>query len=220
MLSALDGLTGALAWSHTFSPNTQTGPTAAVALGVPNVGDEVIAGEPDGNTYAYKASTGSLVWSKPGAGRPVVAGGTVYVASTNGTLYARDTQSGTLMWKHAAGGTLFAPAVDGSHIFVTSATGGVEALKASDGSGVWSQSITPATSPTVADGVVFFGRQDGKVQALNAATGVRLGSISPANTSLNPQGPVIANGVVYFTTYYDGNGCDVASDPSLYAYGL
>lgn len=218
-LSALDASTAALVWSHQFSP-TATGPTPAVVPGASNAGDEVIAGEADGNTYAYRASTGSLVWSKPGSGRPVGDGGAVYIASADGTLYARNAQTGALLWKRATGGAVYAPAVAGSRVFVTSAGGGIEALKASDGSVVWSQPIHPSTSPSVANGVVFFGRQDGKVQALNASNGVGLGNLTPANTNFNSQGPVISNGVVYFTTSFDGSCSRLNYNPTLYAYGL
>lgn len=93
------------------------------------------------------------------------------------------------------------------------------ALDASTGALQWSESFAPpATAPAVANGVVYFGRTDGKVQALRASNGAGLGNVIPANDHLNPRGPVVANGVVYFTATLNIQNSQAL--PSMYAYGL
>lgn len=221
-LNAIDATNGGLLWSHQPGTSTGLGSAPAVLIGGSVAGGEVIAGETDGNLYAYVASTGALLWSKPGGGasKPAIVGGNVYMGSSNGTIYARNVSTGALVWKYATGGAVYPPAVAGSTVFASSAGGNLYALNAATGAVLWAKAMNPGTAPAVANGVVYFGRTDGKVQALNASNGVGLGNVTPANPQLDSRGPIVANGVVYFTTSFDGNVTNGTYDPTLYAYGL
>ena len=72
---------------------------------------------------------------------PTIVNGTVYIGSTNETLYAVNATDGSLKWKY----------------------------QTSDNEYPYSDSVE--TSPTVVDGVVYFGADTGRVYALHAANG-------------------------------------------------
>lgn len=71
--------------------------------------DLVYAGDLSGTLSAYKAVTGTRVWSdnlaaKPIYGSPAVFGGTVYADTTGGTLYALNAVTGATECSKALGG--------------------------------------------------------------------------------------------------------------------
>ena len=88
----------------------------------------------DGYVYAFKASTGALLWKYLTIGNvyssPAVANGVVYIAtqstsnSSDNSLYALNAGTGALLWSYAISGT------------------------------------TGAASPAVANGMVYFGIGD------------------------------------------------------------
>ena len=55
--------------------------------------------------HAFDATTGTFSWSAATGGpirsSPTVAGGTVYVGSSDGDLYAFDATTGALLWQQA-----------------------------------------------------------------------------------------------------------------------
>ena len=141
----------------------------------------------------WKFKTGAAVLATP-----VVAGGTLYVGSSDHTFYALDAASGALRWKFATHGrvTSSAAVVEG-RVYFGSFDSNFYALDAQRGTLVWKfatggerrfsarhlHGAEPAaevmpdpfdvylSSPTVADGAVYFGGGDGNVYALDAATG-------------------------------------------------
>jgi eukaryotic-like serine/threonine-protein kinase len=140
----------------------------------------------DGNLYAIDASTGLLKWKYfeasgsvygPGNGSgPTVVDGVVYVGGFDVYLYAVDANTGILKWKffdsYDNGLTIEASpsVVDGTVYF--SGAYNFFALKADDGTLVWkANSSGPSSSPTVANGVVYFGSTDQNIYALDAKTG-------------------------------------------------
>ena len=129
---------------------------------------------------------------------PSVANGTVYIASTNGNLYALDLESGTQKWKLALGVRATAsPAVDQGTVYLGTYSGRFYAVDAETGKLKWKfqtegerrfagkhlHGSEPAgetmpvpfdcylSSPAVWSGAVYFGSGDGNVYALDAATG-------------------------------------------------
>jgi len=97
---------------------------------------------------AIDAETGELVWYFNTKGdpwsSPAVADGVVYIGATGGYLYAVDTKTGQELWKVRT-----APAL------VT-----VDPVRFDGG---------VVSSPTVVDGVVYFGSLDGKLYAVSTA---------------------------------------------------
>jgi eukaryotic-like serine/threonine-protein kinase len=162
-------------------------------------------------------------------GSPAVAGGLLFIGSTNGSLYAVHVADGRQAWKVATGGRICAtPAVAGGLVYVTSYDGNVYAFDAANGKQRWRfatrgerrfavahlNGLEPAndvmpdpfdfyqSSPTVALGTVFVGSGDGNVYALDARSGAlrwRYRTGNVVHTS-----PAVAGGLVYagsFDTY-------------------
>jgi outer membrane protein assembly factor BamB len=129
---------------------------------------------------------------------PAVSGGVVFVASTDGNLYAVDRESGTLKWKFAAKsritssptvseGLVYFGAYDGNFYAVDAATGQLKWKFPTAGehryAGTHLHGSQPAaesmpdpfdfylSSPVISNGGVFFGSGDGNVYDLNAASG-------------------------------------------------
>lgn len=84
-LYAVDAITGEEVWSFR---------TAGGLISAPSViGDTVLIGDKRGRLYGLTASTGELIWELRGftgaiASTPVVAGKTIYVVTTRGSLVA------------------------------------------------------------------------------------------------------------------------------------
>ena len=129
---------------------------------------------------------------------PAVADGTVFVASTDGNLYAVDLASGTQKWKIFTGVRVTSsPAVENGVVYFGSYSGRFYAVDAATGTLKWKfqtegekrfagkhlHGSEPAaesmpdpfdfylSSPALWGGAVYFGSGDGNVYALDAATG-------------------------------------------------
>jgi outer membrane protein assembly factor BamB len=129
---------------------------------------------------------------------PAISGGTIYVGSTDGNLYAIDREFGTLKWKFGAksritsspaisGGLVYFGAYDGNFYAVDGATGLLKwkfqtagerryAGKHLHGSQPAAETMPDPfdfylSSPVLWNGEVFFGSGDGNIYALNAASG-------------------------------------------------
>jgi eukaryotic-like serine/threonine-protein kinase len=129
---------------------------------------------------------------------PAVFGGTIYVGSTDGNLYAVDRESGTLKWKFDAKSRITSsPAVSGSLVYFGAYDGNFYAVDGATGQLKWKfqtagerryagkhlHGSQPAaetmpdpfdfylSSPVLWNGGVFFGSGDGHIYALNAASG-------------------------------------------------
>jgi outer membrane protein assembly factor BamB len=171
-----------------------------------------------------------VVWKFQTAGRvissPVVVGGTVYVGSSDGALYAIDQRSGTQRWKFTTQGPVHSsPAVAGGLVYVGSLDGNIYAVDAANGTERWKfatkgerrftapgiHGAIPRTermpdpfdvflsSPTVVGSVVYIGSGDQHVYALDAATGALKWSFAAGDVI--HASPAVANGVVYIGSW-------------------
>ncbi len=161
---------------------------------------------------------------------PAVAGGTVYIGSTDNFLYAIDATAGRLRWKFDAHGDVrSSPAVSGNLVYVVSLDGRLYAVDAATGAEKWNfatqgerrhtaagmEYAAPSTevmpdpwdlflsSPTVLDGTVYFGSGDGHVYAVDAVTGALRWKFQTGNVV--HASPAVAAGLVYvgsFDTYF------------------
>jgi outer membrane protein assembly factor BamB len=172
------------------------------------------------------ASTAPL-WTAPvslagSAATPSIDATHVYLTD-GATVKAFDQATGAVVWSAAlpATGSTDAPAVADGEVFVRTANS-IVALDATTGATLWSGSLgtlgTTATglgSPTIANGVVYVGSQDGKLLAFDAA-GVSSCSGSPVVCTPLLSGdiggapgasrPVPANGSVFIgAKHVDGN---------------
>jgi outer membrane protein assembly factor BamB len=141
----------------------------------------VYVGSADGNAYCLRASDGIKVWNYtteynsngPAHGYywgnavsdPAVAGGFVYVGSSDFMVYCLDAASGSKIWNFTTKAEVYsAPAVAAGLVFAGSYDGNAYCLNASDGSQVWSyqagvfspvDAAGSASSPVIADGFVY-----------------------------------------------------------------
>lgn len=157
---------------------------------------------------------------------PAVSAGVLYVGSTDGNLYAVDMKSGQQKWKFPAGVRIASsPAVAGGLVYFESYSGNFIALDVTTGQVKWkfqtdgerrftAKSIhggQPAgeadpdpfdvylSSPTIADGVVYFGSGDGNIYALDAASGSL--KWKHATGDVVHASPAVANGVIYIGSW-------------------
>jgi len=150
-------------------------------------------GVPKFGKVKWKFQTGGPVISSP-----AVVDGTAYIASTDGSLYAVDLESGAQKWKLALGvRATSSAAVDHGIVYLGTYSGRFYAVDAASGKLKWKfqtegerrfaakhlHGSEPAgeampdpfdfylSSPAVWNGAVYFGSGDGNVYALDAATG-------------------------------------------------
>jgi outer membrane protein assembly factor BamB len=161
--------------------------TGGAVLSSPAVaGDSVYFGSNDGHVYAVQAATGGLRWKQKTGGRvpssPAVANGRVYVLSYDSHLYALDAASGTVVWKYATGG---------ERRFSARHLHGAEpaAETMPDPFDFY------LSSPAVVDGTVYFGSSDGRVHAVEAASGTSRWTF--ATGDVVHASPAVVDGVVY-----------------------
>lgn len=186
----------------------------AIEGGVLYVGAGCIGGA----LFALRAATGQVAWSTPLAGAvgssPIVAAGTVYVASdnaagTDGRLYAVNAQTGAVRWAARLGAApgQCSPALSRGTVFIGAQNGRLYAFDAATGARRWTATTGgPITGPPAAAyGMVFAGSQDGRVYAFAAGTG-RL------RWAVTTGGPVVSSPAVHRSTVYVGS-----DDGGLYA---
>ncbi len=139
----------------------------------------------DGTMLAIDANSAKIVWKRklPTTlqSSPLLIGKTLYIGSDNGTLFALDAANGKDRWTYKARHVIKAsPSYDRRRIYFGDYGGAMFALRASDGHPVWrvdTQRLPPGgdggfySSPAVANGRVYAGRDDGTVYALDQRTG-------------------------------------------------
>ena len=191
---------------------------AAVAVGIAVIGliiaTTAISGTPRGSAGARSSGTPSAPGT-PGQVRwayttgihissgPAVAGGTVYVGSDAGMVYALDAATGHLHWTFSTGGDIItspAVAVAGSTVYIATVGGQVYALDAATGQVRWTDATgggngNTSWAMTVAGSTVYIGSYDNKVYALDAATGNPRWTF--ATGSQVESSPAVAGGTVY-----------------------
>ena len=173
----------------------------------------------DGNLYAVDEYSGQRKWtfttSGPIYSSPAVVNGVVYLASRDGQVYAINEQTGVQVWRtnNAFNGPSFpitsSLLVANARIFFgnwcfaprCSPVGYLEALDASTGNILWLNATSTAviSTPSIDNGKVFFGEDDGTVLAVNETTGRRIWGTNVASPVRNA--PTIAYGRVYIGSF-------------------
>ena len=144
-------------------------------------------------------------------GTPVIGEDRVYVGGFNGTLYALDLATGSVIWEQKTDGAIIGgPALAGGTVYVGSSDNKLYAFDAETGAPGWPAFKTGGaiwSRPVVEDGTVYVTSMDKRLYALDSATG----------ESRWPQ-PFEAQGAMPSTPALDGNTLYVgALDNSLYA---
>jgi outer membrane protein assembly factor BamB len=105
---------------------------------------------------------------------PAVVNGTVYVGSSDGSLYAVDAVTGEAQWTFETGGPVrSSPAVVEDTVYVGSDDNHLYAVDAASGEETWRFQTREAvaSSPAVVNGTVYVGSDGTDVYAVDAASG-------------------------------------------------
>jgi outer membrane protein assembly factor BamB len=175
----------------------------------------------------------------PVVASPAIAGGVVYVASWSGYLYAIDQQTGKEKWKFKSRQAIASsPAVADGTVYFVSSAGSLAALDAATGQPKWvtaveyekkfearnlhgypsaAQTIPDGwdlftSSPTVANGKVFFGSGDGNVYAVDAKSGILQWKF-PTRDVVHAS-PAVAGNTVYIGSW-DGSFYAIDAESGL-----
>lgn len=151
---------------------------------VPAIHDKkIIAAAANGDIEAYDRISGRSLWDadidttiSAGVG---IGGGLVLVASDDGRLWALNEETGKVLWKRQLGRqVLSAPQSDGSVVVALTFSGDVVGLDAKSGEVKWEYagrspvlSLRASSAPLIVDTTVVVGLGNGKVVALELATG-------------------------------------------------
>jgi len=150
-------VTNSYAWTTLQGDERRTGYTESPA--------------PCSNQTYWKFQTGGPIKSSP-----VASAGMVFVASTDGYLYAVNATNGAKIWDFWIGTAVNSPTVANGKVFITSASGTLYAINMYTGLEAWNQSLGEAASfgaPLIVGSRVFVnGNQT--VFVFNEAVGVSL----------------------------------------------
>jgi polyvinyl alcohol dehydrogenase (cytochrome) len=184
--------------SPAASPTPETVAMEWPSYGQDLSGDKAIL---DGVITSQNVTSLEPIWtvdvSGPVSATPIIAGGVSYVGSYDGSLYAIDIASGSVIWTYETGADVLEPNLEiplgitgSAHesdgvVFVGDATATVHAIDAATGEAIWTQMVDDQedasiwSSPVVWNGMVFVGVASiakevgfrGSVVALNADSG-------------------------------------------------
>jgi outer membrane protein assembly factor BamB len=166
----------------------------------------------DRRVYALRVRDRKVLWTYRADDElnssPAYAGGTIYVGSNGGSLYALDARTGRLRWRARSfasrrwGHEFFyaTPAVAYGRVFIGNSDGIEYAFGASTGRLAWARRIGNYvySAAAVWRKTVYVGSYDGGLYALDAATGDvrwRFQAASAVHGS-----PTVIDGVVYFSS--------------------
>ena len=207
----------------------------------PTVVDGVLyADSTDGKLAAFDAATGKTLWSKSSsthgwfgwgdkkrkdatyAGGPAVDGGLLAVGTLDGHIYGVNAKDGSPRWEAELDTEiLVSPVIVGDTVVARGGDGRIYALDAATGKRRWvyDQGTVPLLSLRgngpllVANGVVFFGSDDGKLVALRLDNGAKLWEQRLASgegrTEIDrlddADGAILIDGSTLFAGAYHGN---------------
>ncbi len=219
LLICLNSKTGAEIWRHQAATNA----TILVGGASPTYAaneDVLVAAFSSGQLQAFKASTGSVLWSdfvinlrgsdaissiNTIKANPVIDGQTLYVIGHNNIFVAIDIKTGQRLWSKNFGSTN-QPWVAGSFIYALSNDSELMAIQASSGKTVWQVSIpnednvsgVVASGPVLTHNRLLVTTSNGYVFSFSPYTGENLGYIKVSDGI--EVSPVVADGAVVFAT--------------------
>ena len=144
-----------------------------VASGPALVGDEIYSGSRSGHFYRADAKTGAIVWTNQDCVKeifttPALAKDVVVFGSEDGIVYCLDRATGKQRWKFEAGGLPTSPIIAANKVLFGT-DGKLIMLALDSGSEIWRYEISDGiASPSIINGMVVVGSEDGTVIAFGA----------------------------------------------------
>lgn len=198
------------------------------------------AASTDGEVAAFDATSGKTIWSTKSsthgwfgwgdkkrkdalyAGGPAVSGDLLAVGTLDGHVYGMNSKNGSQRWQaDLKSEVITAPVIVGDLVLVRTQDGRVYGLDAATGDRRWvyDQGNVPLLSVRgngpllAANGVVFFGSDDGKLVALRQDTGDKLWeqrlSSGEGRTDIerlnDADGAVVLDGTTLYSAAYHGS---------------
>jgi outer membrane protein assembly factor BamB len=194
--------------------------------------------------WALNAETGERAWTYPRSDHeaenacgfvaipPVVADGTVYTcvqtdADDYWDLTALDATTGEKRWDRPVEGGIFGTIAVANRTVYVPLTQRLLAVDSETGDSRWEYRIEipdhvlahefAFSTPTVADGTVYFGTQDGRIHALDAPTGEHRCTYALGDQFDLRRPPTVTDGTVYVTGTYDADQHRQPDDMHLFA---
>lgn len=221
-LTALDADNGSILWKN----QTESEATTLVGGATPAYSPEndvVIAAFSNGELQAYKASTGTPLWTdllvshkrtnslaqiSAIKANPVIDGGKVFAIGYNSVLTAIDLRTGSRIWERETGGTN-QPWVAGNYLYVLTNDFDLLALDKNDGKIIWNTTIPKGDDSDAKNGVFGSGpvlvsdrllvaTSNGYIFSVSPYTGEILGYVS-ADEGIE-LAPIVVDGMAIFTT--------------------
>ncbi len=246
-IAAWDERDGRSLWISHFAPDAETAPqansTCSAGLPLPVAAGSTVYANTGRSVYAVRVSDGSVLWHLPDApvgtsySAPVAAAQAVYVADSQGTVFALASDTGTIRWRsHAESsiGTDTRPTVvvQRQTVFVASEGGLVRALDTATGAQRWRYQMHngvtviggQASALVVAGSRVYLASLAFGLYILDAATGGELWSAPLDNSLFNSADsppdlstPAVDQGLVVLVAANGGGAWRVADGHELWA---
>lgn len=218
-LIALDALSGKEIWKYKTTAEATT-LVGGASPAYSSEEDVAVAAFNNGELRAFKASTGTPLWSEmlispkrtnslanitAIKANPIIDGDKVFAAGHSDVLMAIDLRTGKKIWEREIS-TSNQPWIAGKFMYVLSDNFELIALQKDTGKVVWNKKLPvpehnaglSAIGPVLANNSLIAALSDGHVFAISPYTGAILGFINVDDEI--GLSPVIADGVVIFTT--------------------
>lgn len=171
--------------------------------------EKIIAAAANGKIEAYERGNGRSLWNadidQPICGGVGIGGGLVMVATEDGRVWALDEKSGKTLWKTQINGEVLAPPQsDGTTVVAVTFSGNLVGLDAKTGAKKWLYaggapvlSLRASSAPVLYDTGVIAGLNNGKVVAVDVASGQPLwesrAGVAQGATEIERQNDVAGN---------------------------
>lgn len=221
-LIALNSADGSVLWDYK-SPTEATTLVGGASPAYSPVQDVIVAAFSNGELRAFKASTGSPLWSDVLASRkrtnslaninaikanPVIDGDRVYAMGNNNIMVAVDIRSGARIWEREIGSTN-QPWVAGKFMFVLNNDYDLFAIETASGKIVWNTKIpvgktkedrigVTLSGPVLTNNRLLVATSNGYSFAVSPYTGKILGFITLDDGVQVP--PIVVDGVAIMAT--------------------
>ena len=173
----------ALAEKWTVSTGKSRKVSADLKLDPVVSGGIIYTASADGTVQATELSQGKVVWSKQLSQHlvsgPTVLNGRIALATNASTVLVLKQADGSLLWQaNLSGDSLAKPVMTGSQILVKTIDGNLYAFDVKTGEKLWAVDhgsphliLKASSSPVIFDKLALVGYSDGKLDAVERATG-------------------------------------------------